>query len=71
MDNVQTRNRRIAGVRLVQSMYKDVQIRVRLCYGSSKEFGVGVGVFEGSVFSPLLLIIVLEALYREFPHGSC
>ena len=32
-------------------------------------FGLGVGKHEGSVFSPLLLIIMLEALYMDFPAG--
>ena len=49
-------------VRLVQSMYKDVRSRVRVGDGYSEEFGVGVGVHQGSVLSPLLFIIVLEAL---------
>ena len=53
-------------VRLVQSMYKDVRSRVRVGDGYSEEFGVGVGVHQGSVLSPLLFIIVLEALSREF-----
>ena len=35
----------------------------------SKEFGVGVGVHHGSVLSPLLFILVLEALSREFRTG--
>ena len=56
-------------VRLVQSMYKDVRSRVRVCDGYSEEFGVGVGVHQGSVLSPLLFIIVLEALSREFRTG--
>ena len=34
-----------------------------------EEFGVGVGVHLGSVLSPLLFIIVLEALSREFRTG--
>ena len=51
---------------LVQSMYKDVRSRVRV----GEEFGVGVGVHHGSVLSPLLFIIVLEALSREF-HTGC
>ena len=32
-------------------------------------FGLGVGKHEGSVFSPLLVNIMLEALYMEFPAG--
>ena len=55
---------------LVQSMYKDVRSRVRVGDGYSEEFGVGVGVHQGSVLSPLLFIIVLEALSREF-HTGC
>ena len=54
-------------VRLVQ--YTDVRSRVRVGNGYSKEFGVAVGVHQGSVLSPLLFIIVLEALSREFRTG--
>ena len=54
---------------LVQSMYKDVRSRVRVGDGYSQEFGVGVGVHQGSVLSPLLFTIVLEALSREFRTG--
>ena len=50
-------------------MYKDVRSRVRVGDGYSEEFGVGVGVHQGSVLSPLLFIIVLEALSREFRTG--
>ena len=35
----------------------------------SKEFWVGVGVHQGSVLSPLLFILVLEALSRQFRTG--
>ena len=56
-------------VRLAQSMYTDVRSRVRVGNGYSKEFGVAVGVHQGSVLSPLLFIIVLEALSREFRTG--
>ena len=56
-------------VPLVQSMYKDVRSRVRVGDGYSEEFGVGVGVHQGSVLSPLLFIIVLEAISREFRTG--
>ena len=56
-------------VLLVQSMYKDVRSRVRVGDGYSEKFGVGVGVHQGSVLSPLLFIIVLEALSKEFRTG--
>ena len=52
-------------VRLVQSMYKDVRSRVIVDDGYSEEFGVGVGVHQGSVLSQLLFIIVLEARYIQ------
>ena len=50
-------------------MYTDVRSRVRVGDGYSEEFGVAVGVHQGSVLSPLLFIIVLEALSREFRTG--
>ena len=57
-------------VRLVQSMYKDVRSRVRVGDGYSEEFGVGVGVHQGSVLSPLLFIIVLGS-FAQAVRGSC
>ena len=56
-------------VRLVQGMYANARSRVRVGEGFSKEFEVRVGVHQGSVLSPLLFIIVLEALSREFRAG--
>ena len=56
-------------VRLFQPMQKDVRSRVRVENGYSEEFGVGVGVHQGSVFNPLLFVIVLETLSREFRTG--
>ena len=53
-------------VRLVQGMYSNARSRVRVGEGYSEEFEVKVGVHQGSVLSPLLFIIVLEALSREF-----
>ena len=44
--------------------------RVREGDRYSDEFGVGVGIHQGSVLSPLLFIIVLEALSSKF-HTGC
>ena len=56
-------------VRLVQSMYANARSQVRVGDGYSEEFEVKVGVHQGSVLSPLLFIVVLEALSREFRSG--
>ena len=56
-------------VRLVQAMYSNARSRVRVGDSYSEEFEVTVGVHQGSVLSPLLFIIVLEALSRDFRVG--
>ena len=56
-------------VRLVKGMYANARSRVRVGESFSKEFEVKVGVHQGSILSPLLFIIVLEALSREFRAG--
>ena len=56
-------------VRVVQSMYIGAKSRVRINNELSDEFGVNVGVHQGSVLSPLLFILVLKALSREFRTG--
>ena len=56
-------------VRVIQGMYTDVKSRVHVNGQYSKGFWVGVGVHQGSVLSPLLFILVLEAMLRQF-HTS-
>ena len=56
-------------VRIVQSMYKEVKSRVRVGDDYSNSFDVRVGVHQGSVLSPLLFVIVLEALSMELRTG--
>ena len=56
-------------IRTVQAMYANAKSSVRVNGQYSAEFGVKVGVHQGSVLSPLLFIIVMEALSREFRTG--
>ena len=56
-------------VLLVQRMYANEQSHVDICEEYSEEFEVKVGVYEDSVLSLLLFIIVLEALPRKFCSG--
>ena len=50
-------------------MYANAQSRVYVGEGYSEEFEVKVGVHQGSIHSPQLVIIVLEALSLEFCSG--
>ena len=50
-------------------MYANAWSCVRVGEGYSIEFEVKVGIHQGSVLSPLLFIIVLEALSWEFRSG--
>ena len=56
-------------VKLVQAMYSNARSQVRVNGTYSDPFEVKVGVHQGSVLSPLLFIIVLEALSREYRTG--
>ena len=50
-------------------MYANVRSGVWVGEGYSEEFEVEVSVHQGSLLSPLLFIIVLEALSQEFRSG--
>ena len=53
-------------VSAVMSMYMSAKTVVRTVYGSSKGFEVKVGMYQGSGLRPLLFVIVMEAISREF-----
>ena len=54
---------------VVMSMYANATSSVRINGTLGEKFGVQVGVHQGSVLSPLLFIMALEALAREFRSG--
>ena len=53
-------------VSAVMSMYTGAKTVVTTVYGNSKGFEVKVGMHQGSALSPLLFVIVMEAISREF-----
>ena len=50
----------------VMSMYTGAKTVVRTVYGNSECFVVKVGMHQDSALSPLLFVIVMEAISREF-----
>ena len=56
-------------VNIFKIMCEGVTAAVKFRGGESKEFEVKVGVHQESVLSPLLFIIVLEALTKTFKVG--
>ena len=56
-------------IREVKAMYENAKNTVNINGTISDPFPVKVSVHQGSVLSPLLFIIVLEALSREFRTG--
>jgi hypothetical protein len=56
-------------VAVIKSMYDNVTTAVKVNGKVSEEFQVKVGVHQGSVLSPLLFTIVLEAISKHFRRG--
>ena len=54
-----------AEVRMVEGMYEKTTARVVVGKGASDEFEVKIGLNQGSVFSPLLFIAVLDLISRK------
>jgi len=48
------------------SMYESTKTVVRTVYGNHNCFEVKIGMHQGSALSPLLFVIVMKALSREF-----
>ena len=54
-----------AEVRMVEGTYEKTTARVVVGKGASEEFEVNIGLRQGSVLSPLLLIAVLDLISRK------
>lgn len=51
------------------TIYEGMKTRIRCSSGHSDWFEVRIGVHQGSVSSPLLFILVLEAVTKESRVG--
>ena len=52
-------------VKAVMSLYEGSKTKVRVESSLSEEFGVRVGVHQGSVISPLIFAIVVDAVTEQ------
>ena len=54
-----------AYIKIIQDMYEECQAQVTTREGKTEYFNVKVGLHQGSAFSPLLFIIIMDVLASE------
>ena len=52
-------------IRMMQATYKEVTTRVWTDCGEMEEFGIEVGLHQGSALSPILFITIMDTLTEE------
>ena len=57
-------------VKAVMSLYNGAKTKVKVGSGLLDEFSGNVGVHQGSVLSPLLFVIVVDAVTERVRDGS-
>ena len=56
-------------MKAVMSLYEGSRMKVRVGSGLSREFGERIGVHQGSVISPLIFAIVVDAVIEQVRKG--
>ena len=56
-------------MKAVMSLYEGLRTKVRVGSGLSEEFGIRVGVHRGSVISPLIFAIAVDAVTEQARKG--
>ena len=56
-------------VKAVMRLYEGSRTKVRVGSGSSEEFGIRVGVHQGSVISPLIFAVVVDTVIEQARKG--
>ena len=57
-------------ISMVMAMYRTPKTRIRTCFGTSDAFQVKVGLYRGSVLSPLIFIIVLDYISKKIMYAD-
>ena len=55
----------------LKALYQDSSCRVRIQKRLSKEFGVGMGLRQGCILSPLLFSLYINGVVTKLHDGKC